>query len=196
MATTERYVSPVLTAPLDLAAHLALAPRHGKVKGMFFRRIVDETRSVTGKSISTRPYFPFSDYPLADWLTLLHDAALYAYPKEPVRAGLRRLGRSMYATFVESMVGKVVFSVAQGNIMSALPLYPKIWSIVSNHGTAEIDELTPGRVVVRLRNVWDFLDSFQLGALEGGVAFFGVHADVKIHPITPCDADFEVTWHD
>lgn len=196
MATTERYVHPVLTAPLDLAAHLALAPRHGKVKGMFFRRIVDETRTVTGKAIHARPYFPFSDYPLAEWLTLLHDAALYAYPREPVRAGLRRLGRSMYATFVDSMVGKVVFSVAHGNIMTALPLYPKIWSIVSNHGTAEVDELTEGRVVIRLRHVWDFLDSFQLGALEGGVDFFGVQAEVKVRVISPSDADFEVTWHD
>jgi uncharacterized protein (TIGR02265 family) len=102
----------------------------------------------------------------------------------------------MYATFVESMIGKVVFSVAQGNIMQALPLYPRIWSVVSNHGSAEVDELTEGRVVIRLRNVWDFLDSFQLGALEGGVSFFGVTADVKLHSISPSDADFEVTWRD
>jgi uncharacterized protein (TIGR02265 family) len=196
MATTERYVYPILTAPLDLAAHLALAPKHGKVKGMFFRRIIEETKTVSGRSMHARPYFSFSDYPLADWLTLLHDAALFAYPKEPVRAGLRRLGRSMYATFVESMIGKVVFSVAQGNIMQALPLYPRIWSVVSNHGSAEVDELTEGRVVIRLRNVWDFLDSFQLGALEGGVSFFGVTADVKLHSISPSDADFEVTWRD
>lgn len=189
-----RYAHPVLTAPLDLAAHVAHAPRGGKVKGMFFRNVIDETRRVSGKVIASRPYFAFSDYPLADWLTLLHDAALVAYPKDPIRAGLRRLGRSMYATFVESMVGKVVFSVAAGNVMRALPLYPKIWSVISNHGTAEVDELTPGRVVIRLRHVWDFVDSFEVGALEGGMSFFGIDADVKIAVLSPCDADYEITW--
>jgi len=188
------YVHPVLNAPLDLAAHLALSPRHGKVKGMFFRRVIDETRAVSGRVIASRSYFPFSDYALSEWITLLHDAALYAYPHEPIRAGLRRLGRTMYATFVESMVGKVVFSVAAGNVMQALPLYPKIWSVVSNHGTAAVDELRPGRVVIRLRHVWDFVESFELGALEGGMSFFGVDADVKVAVLGPSDADYEVTW--
>jgi uncharacterized protein (TIGR02265 family) len=194
MTDNARYVRPVLTAPINLAAHLALAPAHGKVKGMFFRRMIDEAKKRSGKDFGTRSYFPFSDYPLADWLTLLHDAALHAYPKEPVRSGLRRLGRSMYPTFVDSMVGKVVFSVAPNSVMQALPLYPRIWSIISNHGTAAVDELTNGRVIIRLRNVWDFLDSFQLGSLEGGMGFFGVTADVKVAVLGPCDADFELTW--
>jgi uncharacterized protein (TIGR02265 family) len=194
MLTTVRYAAPALTAPLDLAAHIALAPRHGKVKGMFFRKIIDDVRAATGKTIRNRSYFHFSDYPLSDWLALLYDAAQCAYPHEPVRAGLRRLGRSMYPTFVDSMIGKVVFSVAGNNVTRALPLYPKIWSVVSNHGTAVVDELTEGRVVIRLRNVWDFLDSFQLGSLEGGMGFFGVDARVKVAEISPCDADFEIIW--
>lgn len=188
------YAHPVLTASIDLAAHLALAPRHGKVKGMFFRRIIDETRMVSGKALTNRSYFPFSDYPLSEWILLLHDAALQAYPHDPVRAGLRRLGRSMYATFVESMIGKVVFSVAAGNIMQALPLYPRIWSVVSNHGAAAVDELVPGHAVIRLRHVWDFVDSFQVGALEGGMGFFGIEADVKVRVLGPSDADYEMTW--
>lgn len=161
---------------------------------MFFRRVVEETRVISGKVLATRSYFPFADYPLSEWITLLHDAAVHAYPKEPVRAGLRKLGRSMYATFVESMVGKVVFSVAAGNVMQALPLYPKIWSVISNHGTAAVDDLVPGRVVIRLRNVWDFVDSFQVGTMEGGMRFFDVRADVKVAVLGPCDADYEVTW--
>lgn len=194
MESTARYLPPALTTPLDLGAHLALAPKHGRVKGMFFRRVVDETKARTGKPLDGRPYFSFSDYPLADWLTLLHDAAAYAHPREPVREGLRRLGRSMYPAFADSTVGKVIFSVASGSLMRALPLYPKIWSVISNHGTAEIDELRPGRVVVRLRHVWDFVDCFQVGALEGGMAFFGVEADVKVAVLGACDADYEVCW--
>ncbi|MEI8256647.1 MAG: hypothetical protein WCJ30_13315, partial [Deltaproteobacteria bacterium] len=90
--------------------------------------------------------------------------------------------------------GKVMFSVAGSNLMRALPLYPKLWSVISNHGTAAVREITPGRAVVGLRNVWDFLDSFQLGSLEGGMAFFGVTADVKVALRGVCDADFVITW--
>lgn len=194
MPLPDRYVRPDLTQPFDLAAHLALAPRDGTVKGMFFSRIIDETRARASKPFDARGHFPFSSYPLADWLTLLYNAARAAYPTEPVRSGLRRLGRSMYPTFAESMIGKVVFSIAGNSVMRALPLYPKIWSVISNHGTAEIDELTPGRVVIRLRNVWDYLDSFQFGSLEGGMGFFGIAASVKIASLGPCDADFEITW--
>lgn len=188
------YAPPNLTAPLDLRAHLALAPPHGKVKGMFFRRVLGEVRFVTGRNLTAHRYHPFADYPLAEWLRLLHDAAIATWPRETVRTGMRRLGRSMYSTFVESMVGKVVFSVAQGNLMRALPLYPKIWSVVSNHGRAEVDELRAGRAVIRLRNVWDFVESFELGALEGGIDCFGVQADVKVAVLSECDADYEVTW--
>jgi uncharacterized protein (TIGR02265 family) len=194
MTRSDPFVLPVLTTPLDLAAHVAGAPAHGKVKGMFFRRIVEETRSLTGRAIDGRPYFPFSDYPLPEWLNLLHDAARYAYPREPVRVGLRRLGRSMFPTFAETTVGKVIFSVAGNSVMRALPLYPKIWSVISNHGTAEVDELRPGRVLIRLRYVWDFVDCFQVGSLEGGMAFFGVDAAVKVHVLSACDADYEIRW--
>jgi uncharacterized protein (TIGR02265 family) len=194
MTATVRFAAPALTAPLDLAAHLALAPKHGTVKGMFFRKILGDVRTDSGKRLRERSYLPFSDYPLSEWLTLLYEAAQCAYPHEPVRAGLRRLGRSMYPTFVDSMIGKVVLSVAGNNVTRALALYPKIWSVISNHGSATVDELTEGRAVIRLRNVWDFLDSFQLGSLEGGMGFFGVAAKVGVARISPCDADFEIVW--
>lgn len=190
-----RYRAPDLRAPFDLEAHLALAPPDGLVKGMFFESVAREVRAVSGRSVrdDTR-YHAFASYPLRRWLTYLHDAALTAYPREPVRAGLRRLGHSMFPTFSRSMVGKVVFSVAGGDLLRSLPLYPKIWSIISNHARAEVDELQDGRVVIRQRNVWDFVDSFQLGSLEGGMQVFGKRARVRVHVLSPCDADFEVTW--
>ncbi|MEI8254945.1 MAG: DUF2378 family protein [Deltaproteobacteria bacterium] len=189
-----QFLAPDLSAPLDLAAHLALAPRDGTVKGMFFRKVLDETRAVTGRSLRDGSYLQFRDYPLADWLILLHEAARYAYPKLPMRAGLKQLGRSMYPTLADSMVGRVVLSVAAGNLVRALPVYPRLWSLISNHASAEVDELTPGRVVIRLRNAWDFLDSFEFGALAAGMGLFGIDAHVKVALLGPCDADYEVTW--
>lgn len=195
MQSRTPYARPDLSAPLDLAGHIALAPTGARVKGMFFRKIVDEVRKKSGTTIRERAYFPFSDHPLADWLSLLYEGALTAHPRDPVREGLRKLGRSMYPTFVDSTVGKVVFAMAGGDVMRALPLYPKIWSVISDHGTAEVDELTPGRVVIRQRNVWDFVDCFQLGSLEGGMGFFGIAAEVRVAKLSPCDADFEITWN-
>ena len=59
----------------------------------------------------------------------------------PVREGLGRLGLRMYPTFVDSTIGKVVFAIAPNDVMRALPLYPRIWSVIGNHGRAAVDEL-------------------------------------------------------
>lgn len=189
------YRAPDLRAPLDLEEHLNLAPPDGLVKGMFFESVAREVRSVSGRSVRDDVRFhAFASYPVRHWLSYLHDAALIAYPREPVREGLRRLGYSMFPAFSRSMIGKVVFSVAGDDLLRSLALYPKIWSIISNHARAEVDELRDGRVVIRQRNVWDFVDSFQLGSIEGGMRVFGKRARVRVHVLSPCDADFEVTW--
>ncbi len=189
------FRDPDLSAPLDLEAHKRLVPVDGTVKGMFFQSVAEEVRKVSGRSPSSAMrHVPFRDYPLVQWIDYLVDAAHVAYPQRPAREGLRRLGQSMFPAFYASMVGKVVFSVAGGDLHRSLPLYPKIWSVISNHAYAEVDELTSNRVVIRQRHVWDFVDSFQLGSLEGGMRVFGKNPHVKVAVLSPCDADFEITW--
>ncbi len=194
-AKERTYELPDLRAPLDVAAQLALVPEKGAVKGMFFESVAREVRLVSGRAVpGEQRFLTFTNYPLRRWLDFLAAAAATAYPNDPLRGALRRLGRSMFPTFSRSMVGKVLFSVAGDDLLRTLPLYPKIWPVISDHASAEVDELREGRVVIRHRNVWDFNDCFQVGSLEGGFAVFGKEATVRVAVLSPCDADFEVCW--
>lgn len=189
------YELPDLCAPLDVARQAALVPATGVVKGMFFDSVAREVRAVSGRAVpGERRFLAFTNYPLRDWLEFLATAAATAYPNEPVRGALRRLGRSMYPAFSRSMVGKVVVAFASDDIVHTLPLYPKVWQMISDHASAEIHGLREGRVVIRHRNVWDFNDCFQVGSIEGGFAVFGKNATVRVSVLSPCDADFEVCW--
>lgn len=188
------YRAPDFESALDVAAHRDLAPVDGRVKGMFFEDIATQTKVIAGQRLDSTRYIPFRGYPLRLWLDHLARSARFAYPNLPVREGLRQLGRSMFPTFYASMVGKVIFSVAGGDLHRSLELYPKLWSVISDHASAEVAELTSRRVVIRQRNVWDFTDSFQIGSLEGGFSVFGQRASVRIATLSPCDADFEITW--
>lgn len=188
------YVLGDFKAPLDLEARRAKLPSGGTVKGMFFRTVLADAKRRAHVELRDHPYHAFRDYRLSDWIDLLVEAAAVTYPGAPPREGLRRLGRDMYPTFVDSMLGKVIFAVAGGDLHRALALYPKIWSVISNHGTGVVKDISVGRCVIELRNVWDFVDSFQLGSLEGGMAFFGRRAEVRIRVLSDCDADYEITW--
>lgn len=190
-----RYLAPDLRAPLDVAAHRARVPRTGIVKGMFFESVAREVRAVSGREVKRDArWVPFRNYPVLDWVDFLTASAETAYPDLPLREGLHRLGRSMFPAFARTMVGKVIFSVAAGDLLGSLALYPKIWSVISDHASAEVDELREGRVVIRQRNVWDFVDSFQVGSIEGGMAVFGKNATIRVAVLSPCDADLEVCW--
>jgi len=162
---------------------------------MFFESVAREVRAVSGRAVKDQArWVAFRDYPVLDWVDYLATSAEIAYPDRPLREGLHRLGRSMFPAFARTMVGRVIFSVATGDLHGSLSLYPRIWSVISDHVTAEVDELREGRVVIRQRNVWDFADCFQAGSIEGGFEVFGKQATVRVAMLSPCDADFEVCW--
>lgn len=189
-----RFVVGTFRGPLDLDARRRNLPSDGTVKGMFFRTILSAAKQRAHVELRDHPYHAFRDYRLSDWIDLLVEAGAAMYPNVPAREGLRRLGQGMYPTFVDTTIGKIIFTVAGGDLHRALALYPKIWAVISNHGTGAVRDISAGRCVIELRNVWDFPDSFQLGSLEGGMAFFGRRAEVRIEVLSDCDANYEVTW--
>ncbi len=194
VGSVTRFARADFHGPLDLDARRRRLPSNGTVKGMFFRTIIAAAKLRTQVDLRPHIYHAFRDYRLSDWVELLVEAGALMYPNLPPHEGLRRLGQGMYPTFVDTTVGKIIFTVAGGDLHRALALYPKIWSVISNHATGVVKEITVGRCVIELRNVWDFTESFQLGSLEGGMAFFGQRAEVRIEVLSDCDANYEITW--
>ncbi len=105
------FVSPPWTSPLDIALELRRIPESATQKGMFLLPMVVEAKRRGSVLPSARPrYLPFQDYPLREHAQLLVEAAQVLFANDPLRIGLRRLGRGGHAAFVESTVGKVVWA--------------------------------------------------------------------------------------
>lgn len=188
------FTIPDMSAPLDLEAHLAMIPAHATIKGMFFSDLVRETRKVDGREIGRRKYIGFKDYPIVEWVELLVETAQLCYPTLSVREGMRRLGRLGYTTFLESLPGKVMVATVGRDLNRMALLTSKIYAVTNNVGTAKLAESEEGRVVVELRNVWDFPESYNLGSFEAAANAFDVIAEIKVCCHSICDADLLITW--
>jgi uncharacterized protein (TIGR02265 family) len=188
------FREPDWTAPIDLAELLAQAPAEQSVKGLFFASIVARARAASGVSPGRPSYATFQDYPLREWLELLIRAAELTHPREPVREGLRRLGRGAYAAFTDSVIGKVLVSTAGGDVGAVLRQLPRIYRVSGNTGTAEVSFIEPARAIIHLRDIWDFPDAYQVGIYEGGLAALGATGHVRVRTLGLSGADLEVTW--
>lgn len=191
--TTDPFQPFDTRSPLELEERLRRVPKEAMVKGIFLQRIVDEAKSHSGKSIREAKYFPFKDYPFTEWMQVIVDGGLAAYPRVPPREALRRIGHGTFATYRESTLGKVVLSVAGNSIGATIPLVPKLYELTSARGThVVIARNDPGHCVVEMRDAWDFPDSYHVGVLEGGFLALGHTVDVRVHTISlsRCDIEF------
>jgi uncharacterized protein (TIGR02265 family) len=187
------FTDPDWEAPLDLGERLAAVPPDITIKGMFFQLIVDEARNASGRSPGRERYVPFKGYPADEWMKVLVECAGLTYPRLPAREGIRRLGRRVYGMFVETMVGRVLFSVVGGSTTAALRVLPQAYRI-SGTGKAEVSVIRDDRAVVHLRGLWDFPDAYHVGVLEGGLTALGRVGKVRVRVLSLCDVDMELTW--
>lgn len=189
------FVLPDWQAPLDTQAQIARCPEAAVVKGLFFQDILDACAKARVKQPGARNrYVQFIDYPAREYMELLVAAAGLLHPREPIRNGLRRLGRSSYPALADTLIGKAIFGVAGNDFGTILSLASRAYSVSTKPGEATLAERTERRAVVQLREIWAFPDSHQVGVFEGALIAVGRRGEVKVRAISPCDADFEVTW--
>jgi uncharacterized protein (TIGR02265 family) len=127
-------------------------------------------------------------------MELLVAAAGILYPREPMRNGLRRLGRLAYPTLAQTLIGRALFGVAGGDFGVILSLASRAYSISVKPGEVTLAEREGRHAVVRLRDLWNIPDSYQVGVFEGALIATGLRGEVKVRVLSPCDVDFEVTW--
>ena len=188
------FVAPDWSEPLDVAAYLASTPRTARIKGMFPAAVADSARSrgLTLPSARER-YLPFSDVPVAEFASLLVEAAQSFFPNAPLRIGLRDLGRSAFPVLIQTMVGRVVLSTA-ADMPSALQAGTKAYVVALPTCRVEILELSEKRAVIMLKNVYYFLDSHHVGVFEGLAKSIGLRVTTRVRMRGKFDGDFELTW--
>ena len=195
MESREFFREPPWDAPLDVAAELKAISRHLTQKGMFLAAMVAEAkkRGIVLPSARER-YVPFHDYPLREHATLLTECATAFYPALAARQALRRLGRAAYMAFLESTVGKVVWSTVNNDPHNALHGILRGYQIAVPGCHAHLVETRPRGAVIRLEHVPYFLDSHHVGCLEGALKSVGLEGKIKLRMESTHTADFLCEW--
>lgn len=186
--------SPIdLTSSLDVEAQIAAMPETCTSKGMFMKALHDQVEAL-GVELPPKRYAGFSNYPLADNMRLCVMAAEKLHPQRPLRYGLYHLGQQAYPVFVKSTVGKVMRAVAGSSFQRALEMAGRAYEHSMKPGSVEVKQDGDHRAEIRLRDIWNFADCYQVGVFVGALEAFGGYGEARVRCITRCDVDLELTW--
>ncbi len=189
------FVDPPWGAPLDPEAVIARLPAEAAMRGMFLTAVVERAR-LQGKTLpSARDrYLPFEPYPLWEHCRLLVELARAVWPDQPLRQGLRRIGRGAAKALVGSTLGRVTVGSAEG-VQHVLHQMAKSFTVIAQPGTITVAETGAGRAILELRGIHFFLDCHHVGVYEGALRYAEApDARVRIRTLGPSDADFLCEW--
>ncbi len=189
---------PWLDEPsLMLAERIAQAPEDGLVKGWLCQSVVENARRFGVELALERRYLGFKDYPVKEYLELLGQAACLVRPEEPPRATLRVLGHGVYASFAQSLFGKVLIAgLGKGRegAQTGLLLVAQVYKMTSNHAVADVEKPSRDVTVIKLSDVWSFPDAYHVGIFEGAARGFGGKVSVVVESRSLSEARLTFSW--
>jgi uncharacterized protein (TIGR02265 family) len=103
------------------------------------------------------------------------------------------MGRGAPATLVNSLVGRVMLGSAEGPI-ATLRAMCKSYTVHMKPCELEVVELDERSAVVRMGQIYNFLDSHNVGVFEGVLHHAGVQGRVRIASYSPTEADLLCEW--
>lgn len=189
----EAFTLPDYSGGLQLAERIAGHPPKAWVKGMFLKGIVDRA-STAGATLDRPRYVAFKDYPLREYLELLAEAAVSVHPALPPLEGIRRLGRTVYPTFMASTIGRVTMAVAGRDMRAAVSLVPRAYTIAGNTARVEIISLTKTSAHLGLQGVWDWPSAYHVGVMEGGFDAYEVDGEVQYRGKSLSEGELKLEW--
>lgn len=190
------FVEPPWGAPLDLPAILRAIPETATISGMFLEPLAEHARKAgTPLPTARERYIPFRFYPLREHAQLLIEMCQLHYAGLPLRHALRKLGRAAPTALVASTIGKVMLSSAVG-VEELIRALVKTYPLNLRPGKLSVLEFAPRRVVLRLEDIFYFLDSHHVGTFEGLMRYGGKEGTVRICSYSNTAADFLCCWQD
>lgn len=177
--------------PLPWREMIAAVPADACTRGVFFNYIANELARA-GHQEKTRTIF--RHYPLVELMELEVRAATLLYPKQPLREGLRRLGRGLYGSLLSTTPGRVIVSIAGLDFRKLLTLASKAYSLSLTHGSCELSDLKEDSARYVLTDVHNFPDCTQVGIIEGAMEAYEVEGSIHVNAKTWTSADLLLSW--
>lgn len=188
------WIDPPWDAPLDADAIVRAVPKDATMTGVFLGAVASEAAARGVKLESARPrYMPFQTYPLREHCQLMVELSRIAFGELSLRAALRKLGRGAPGALVASNLGRVVFASAEGPV-EIIRAMAKSYSLHMRPCEVEVEANGANGAIVRMSQIYNFLDSHNVGVFEGVMRYARVRGTVKLQPYSRTSADFLCEW--
>ncbi|MDQ3034490.1 MAG: DUF2378 family protein [Myxococcota bacterium] len=176
-----------LVGSVDAEARFDRFPSDFAIKGMFLSRVVqlapasvfDAVRPRLVRAPALGRYLPFSDYPQVDFSRLAHAVAVDRFRTVDATQAMRLLARHDIATFATSRVGRIMLGLAQ-DAKGALLKLPEMYAAALRGGSVEASALEDGRIALRFRDFYGWVDCYPVGTVEGLADHFGVRCEIEL----------------
>jgi uncharacterized protein (TIGR02265 family) len=203
VATSLQFSGPKLVHDVDVARYARACPAGSVTQGVYFQYLRSAVEAECGKDerlyagLSRRDWTAFRRYSLRDFMCLAVNAAQLAHPKEALSEGLRRLGRLAYPSLAATMAGRVVLYAFGERLENVVKALPKAYAISVPGTVVETYELGPTHYRITMKNVYNFVDTYHLGVLEGAVLAMGFQPRITVTVGERlCDAEFQGGWEE
>lgn len=195
------FATPRISIEIDVDAIAARVGDEPRTKGMFFNRAIrlasehaDEYEVIRAAGVEQDHFVPFKDYPWVDFLRINCAVADLLYPGRRA-AGLRHIGRTLYATFADSVPGRVTFGLLRNNADRVISLGAQAWNMSGTPG--EVFSESVGDRHYRYHYVGfpaEITESLGVGILEGALAECGEVPRIGFGYSDPMHTVLDVRW--
>ena len=191
----------LLSRPIDVGAYLRACPSRASTRGTFYQTLIDHTETKLGHvpsaifdGVTQRRWVVFKQYPLRDFIQLVANVAGAVHESLPLAEALRRLGWIAYPVFSATMAGRVVLYALGNRLENVLESAPRAYGLVLPESDVRVT-LSQRFCKMEMRAVYNFVDTYQFGVLEGTIREHGFRPRVEVKQLSNlADADFELRW--
>lgn len=186
---------------VDVDAHILAMRPDATARGMYFNLAIDYARRHAGgvdvfaaARLEYQQFRAFLSYPYDAFLRLTYAAAVVSHPDVAIGEALRRVGGEVYGTLLRAQVGRVIFSVLEKDFGRVVAAGARGWRISQNFGHVQHELLGAGHAALHFRDMPSYLETYQVGVVEGAMRWCGVEGEVEIELKSLTSATMELWW--
>jgi uncharacterized protein (TIGR02265 family) len=189
------FIAPDFDRPIDIQEYVSLVPPTATIKGMFITALL-EALGPRRKCLQQgrARYVAFKDYPLVDQVRLVAEVAELLYPDAALREAIRRIGHAVYPAFAASLLGKVLFAAVGRDPSALIRAGAKAYEMSASVGKVEIVQLSPRSALLHLREMYNYIDCYQVGVFEGAFSVLGLVPALRMRLDSLTSGVFELRW--
>ena len=199
--TPTTFHDPRFHMAIDVPAQVALLPPRATCKGMFFNDVIARAAAVDASvdlfaraGVARREYTAFLDYPHAEWMRLAEAAAVVVARGGRAGEGLRELGRHAYDAIFDHALGKVLFGPLGFDVDRVVANTGLGYRLGLSFGRVTVTPVGPQHARVTYRDFPSFLETYNVGVIEGGILRYGATPRVQIALDGLAHAELDVRW--